>query len=45
MKFPGVLKKEHVGITGSIKKEVEFCGDDKCGISMSLVFWPWNFQV
>ena len=32
---------------GLIKKEVELPGEFKkksCGISMSLGFWPWNFQ-
>ena len=41
MEFPGILKKEHVKIPGSIKKEVEFLGmlkKNSCGISMALGF-------
>ena len=41
MEFPGELKKEHVEILGSIKKEVEFpvvFKKNSCGISMGLSF-------
>ena len=47
MEFPGVLKKQHVEISGSIKEEVEFLGvfeKNSCEISMVLVFLSWNFQ-
>ena len=43
--FPGVLKKEHVEIPGSNKKELEFPAVIKkksCGISICLGFLSWN---
>ena len=46
MEFPGVLKKQHVEISGSIKEEVEFLGvfeKNSCEISMGLVFFILEF--
>ena len=43
MEFPGVLKKEHVGIPPTIKKEVEFPSLLKK--NLGLVFWPLSFQA